>query len=57
MIELHKAGVSFRGIASQLTEEGFKLRRKPGEFNGKFVYFNGKWRGDLIARIIRRRVR
>lgn len=45
MLQLHKEGSSFRGIARQLTEEGFKTRRKPGQFNGKLVYFNDKWRG------------
>lgn len=57
IIELYKEGTSYRGIARLLTEEDFKPRNKPGQFKGKFVYFNGKWRGDLIARIIRREQR
>jgi hypothetical protein len=54
MIELRRAGTAFRAIARQLTEEGFKPRKVRRKFKGKFVYVNGKWRNDLIARIIRR---
>lgn len=54
MLELHKEGASFRCIARQLLDEGYEARRKPREFKGRIVYVKGKWRGDLIARVVRR---
>ncbi len=54
MIELHKAGFSFRTIARRLTEEGIKPRKVRRIFKGRYVFLKGKWRNDLIARIIRR---
>ncbi len=55
MIELRKAGLSFRAIARQLTEEGIKPRKVRRIFKGRYVLVYGKWRNDLIARIIRRK--
>ena len=55
MIELHKAGLAFRAIGRQLTEEGIKPRQVRKKFKGRYVLVNGKWRNDLIARIIRRK--
>ena len=55
MIELHKAGFSFRTIARRLTEEGIKPRKVRRIFKGRYVLVYGKWRNDLIARIIRRK--
>ncbi|MBW8017657.1 MAG: hypothetical protein FVQ82_15880 [Planctomycetes bacterium] len=54
MIELRKEGTSFRAIARQLKEEGFKPRYTRREFKGRMVNINGRWRGDFVARIIRR---
>jgi len=55
MVELHKAGLSFRAIGRQLTKEGMKPRKVRIEFNGRNVLVNGRWRNDLIARAIRRK--
>ena len=55
MIELHKADLSFRAITRQLTEEGIKPRKVRRIFKGRYVFLKGKWRNDLIARIIRRK--
>jgi len=55
MIELCKAGLAFRAIARQLAEEGIKPRKVRRIFKGRFVFLKGKWRNDLIARIIRRK--
>ena len=55
MIELRKAGLAFRAIGRQLTEEGIKPRKVRRKFKGRYVLVNGKWRNDLIARIIRRK--